>query len=311
MSAVTILTEKESSWIGELASRLRLIQADAASAPANRLEELLQEEVARHLKDVPSANRQRFINALLERFPVGGNVAQSAINAPAPSTPPPKPAPESIEETFERFLSGAEKISVEKRNAFTQELKKAGFKVSESSGASVEVSDELCQKLGLTAGQPLPLNRLVELAVFLIDALTMVDKNALKTMDKLASKSRLLKRSEDLRTAALRFLAGEKESMEPQWKEMRELLGGLFAAMQGAGKDFGRQYLERFSPSAIEDVVQGEARFGWMPGQSSKKECCWDKYKKLAEEYATADLIDRRIRDCLGAFADKTAAPGR
>ena len=73
--------------------------------------------------------------------------------------------------------------------------------------------------------------------------------------------------------------------------------------MLAAGKDFGRDYLSRFSPAAIEDVVAGEGGKLFGP---NKKERCWDKYTDLANDFATPDLIDRRIKDCLAAFIERT-----
>src|SRR2546423_11511651 len=72
--AVTVLTEQESDWVSELANRLRLIQADAVSSTPEKRREFLQEEVARHFKPVPPANRKRFLEALLARFPIAGQV---------------------------------------------------------------------------------------------------------------------------------------------------------------------------------------------------------------------------------------------
>lgn len=43
----------------------------------------------------------------------------------------------------------------------------------------------------------------------------------------------------------------------------------------------------------------------------NKKERCWDKYVRLAKDFETADLVDRRIRDCLAAFAEKKVLGGR
>src|SRR5205085_1785488 len=106
-----------------------------------------------------------------------------------------------------------------------------------------------------------------------------------------------------IRGSAARFLAGESESAEAQVRAVTALLGGLLAAMLAAGKDFGREYLSRFSPAAIEDVVAGEPTRFMGPG---KKERCWEKYTDLANDFATPDLVDRRIKDCLAAFIKKT-----
>ena len=92
---------------------------------------------------------------------------------------------------------------------------------------------------------------------------------------------------------------------------MSALVGGLLAALLGAGRDFGRQYVERFSPGAIEDVIKGEGKAKiWLVGDS-ERELCWEKYKDLAKDYATAELVDRRIRDAVVSFVEKKVLAGR
>jgi hypothetical protein len=43
----------------------------------------------------------------------------------------------------------------------------------------------------------------------------------------------------------------------------------------------------------------------------NKKERCWDKYVRLAKDYETPDLVDRRIRDCLAKFVEEKVLGGR
>jgi hypothetical protein len=85
-------------------------------------------------------------------------------------------------------------------------------------------------------------------------------------------------------------------------------MGGLLAALLAAGKEFGRQYVERFSPTAIEDVVKGEGKLGFF---GNEKALCWDKYRDLARDFSTPEVIDRRIKDCMGTFVDKKVAAAR
>ena len=309
---MTVLTEQESNWVSELANRLRLIQADAVMTAPEKRREFLQEEVARNFKPVPPANRKRFLEALLARFPVAGQVMNfsAAAAAPAPAAPAARPAPESIEETLERFLAGASGLPEGKRAEFSKRLSDAGFAWVDRDSLVLEVSDDLRQKLGLQAGQQPQLSRVVKLAIFLVDALSLLDRNALTTMKKLSPRSELLKRSEEFRNAAARFLLGEGESLEPQWAEMRGLLGGLLAALQGGGRDFGKQFIDVLSPAAIEDVVRSEGS-GSLWGKNTK-ERCWDRYTELAgRDYPTPDIIDRRIKDCMAAFAERFGIAGR
>jgi hypothetical protein len=289
---------------------LRLIQADAAASTPGSRRAILQEEVARHLKTVAVPQRQRYLEALLTRFPVAGEVLKSAppvLEKPDPAPPPPRS--ETIDETLERLIEAAGKVPAEKREEISKTLAQAGLVWVNRDDLVVELTENLRQKLGLQADQQPRLSRVVELTILLVDAFRLLDERALKTMKELKPNSKMLKRPEDFRAAAIKFLTSEIESLDPHLRASRGLLGGFLAAMLGGGKEFGRQFIERLSPNSIEEVVQAEGGFG-MPWQPSKKDCCWEKYKALSVDFATADLIDRRVRDCLAAFIEKTAVSG-
>jgi hypothetical protein len=317
---VTALTEQESHWVSEVAGRLRLIQVGAPGSSREQRREYFQEEVARQLKGVPAGNRKRYLEALLERFPVAGHVVTIAttpvapIAAAAAAPPPPEPRPETPDELLTRFLAEAAKSTDSQRAEFSRRLAEAGFAQVDRDSLVLEVSDKLREGLGLEVGQQPSLTRLVELAVFLVDALYQLDQQALKTMEKLAPRSPMIKRDpRDFRRVAARFLVSEGgDLLEPQWRLVRGLLGALLAAIQGGGRDFGRQYVVQMSPGAIEEIVRadsGSARFPW----SNIKERFWEKFKELSEkEYPTADAVDRKIKDSLAAFAEKAvgARPG-
>ena len=49
--AMTVLSEQEMGQVNDLASRLRRIQMDAATAPPEKRRELLQEEIRQHARD--------------------------------------------------------------------------------------------------------------------------------------------------------------------------------------------------------------------------------------------------------------------
>ena len=300
--ANTALTEEENEWITQCAGRLRLIQADAAAMPAEKRREYLKEELGQSFQNVAPANRKRFLDALLARFPVAGHVVTSAIPQPAPAPAPPKPAAESVDQTLERLLEAVAKLPDDKRAEIANRLADAGLVSVDRDALVLEVPEALQKRLGLPAGQQPHLTRVVELAAFLIEAMVMLDQTALKTMRELSSRSPLLSRSEDFRKTAARFLTDKDVSLEKQWNAIRGLVGGLLAAIQGGGKDYGRKFVESMSPNAIEDVIMSEGGKLFGP---NKKERCWDRYKELCEDMATPDLVDRKIKECLAAFVER------
>jgi len=297
----TVLAEQELGWVNECARRLRTIQADAAAAAPEKRREYLQEEIARSLKAAAPASRKRYLTALLTRFPVAGQVL-SQTPTPQPATPSVQ-AVETPEEMLNKFIGAAAKLPEDERAEFSKRLSEAGFAWVDRDALVLEVSEESQKALGLPAGQQPNLTRMVELAAVLVEVFSRLDQTAIVTMRELSPRTPLIKRPEEFRSAVARFLAGQGDSLEPQMRAMASLLGGLLAGILGGGKDFGRQYVERFSPSAIEDVVIGEGGGGLLG--PNKKERCWNKYTDLARDFATADLVERRIKDCLATFVEK------
>jgi hypothetical protein len=296
----TILTDSEKTWINECSRRLRIVQADGATAPPEKRQEYLNEEIDQSLKAVPTADRKRYLEALMARFPIGESVTESS--SPSSFSSPPAGVTETPEQLLEQFLMVAAKLPEEKRKVVSKQLHEAGLSWIDRDASPLEISQEARLKLGLLTGQQPRLSRVVELAVFLVDEMCLLDANALKTMRELSPRSPLLKRSEDFRKTVSRYLTSDNETLDSQWQSIRGLLGGLLAATQGGCKSFGRQFVEHLSPNAIEDTVVGEGSRVFGP---NKKERCWDKYKDLAGDYATPDLVDRRVKDCLAVFVEK------
>lgn len=304
---MTALTEQETGWINEVAGRLRLIQVDTMQLDAAKRSEFLQEEVERSFKEVAPANRHRLLEALLARFPVAGLSAQPALPA-LPSAPAPTAAPLTPATLLDKLLEALPTLPENERAELTKKLAAARLLPAPAGGAAVTFSEETLRALGLTVGQSADPERLAQLAVLLLDALSRLDQTGLRAAEVLSPRSSLLKRNESVRRAAGRFLAGEPESVELSLREVAGLLGALLAAALGGGRVFGQQYLERFAPTAIEDVVTAEGG-GGMFGPS-KKERCWDRYVDLARDFATPDLVDRRIKECLASVAQRTLEKG-
>jgi hypothetical protein len=298
---VTVLAEDENSLVAKVAERLRLIQSDAATAAPEKRRAYLSEEISQNFKGLAPASHKRCLEALLGRFPVGGRIA---VGVPVESSvPAPAPVNESPSQILERFLSAAANLPEEQHSEMAKRLYEAGFAWIDKGALELEISDDLRQKLGIQAGQRVFLDRVVELTVLLVRVVYELDRTALITLKEIFPKSSLLKRTHDFRYLAGQYLTDKSDSIEPGMREVSALLGAMLAAMLGGGRDFGRQFLEKYSPAAIEDVIMGEGRSGFFG--SNKQERCWDKYISLSKDIATPDLIDRWVKDCFGRFVDK------
>jgi hypothetical protein len=304
----TPLTEQENSWLNEVALRLRAIQTEADAASPERRRACLHEEIGRCFAHVPAENRKRLFQALLKRFPSGKQPGNGQPAATSVAVPVSDPKPSSPDELVATLLASAANLSPDHRTALARKLAEAGFGWVDREQVVLEISDDFRQALGLSADQQPRLARIVQLSLLLIDLLSRLDHMALKTLSDLAPRSALLTRPQEFREAMVSYLTGATDSIEPPIRAVSGLLGGLLAAMLGAGRDFGRQFVERFSPNSIEDVVKGEGKVKLF---GNEKALCWDKYKDLARDYATAELVDRRIKDSLGTFAEKKALAAR
>jgi hypothetical protein len=300
------LTEEESDLVNQCAATLRLIQSDSSAIESGKRHEYLREEISRNLKDVPTTSRERLLKGLLSRFPVGGQVVFTAPAA-APQAEVAR-REETLDELFQRFLALAVDLPEQPRTEFAKKLYDAGLGWVDREALELEISGQLRERLGIQAGRQPQLNRVVELASLLVQTFYEMDRAALLTLKELYPKSSLLHRSKDFRFLAGQYLGGENAEIEPYIRVVSSLIGGMLAAMLGGGRDFGRQFIEKYSPAAIEEVIIVEGRSGFMgPG---KKERCWDKFDNLSKDIATPELIDRWFKDCLGKFVDSRTKNG-
>lgn len=299
--ANTVLTEEELGLINDCAARLRVIQGDAAALAAEKRREYLHEEVHRSFKPLTPGRRKLCLEGLLARFPVAGQVA-GKIAAPAPA---PAPAPETAEKLLERLLAGAGQLSPEQREAFAQRLADAGLACVDRGASELPVPKDLQARLGLPADRQPRLERVAQVAALLVQALHELDRTAMIALKELYPRSPVVSRAQDFRQVTAQYLVGDSQEIEPHLRATTALLGGMLAAMLGGGRDFGRQFVEKFSPDAIEEVIVSEGSKGFMG--PSKKERCWDKYRSLSKDIATPELVDRWLKDCLGRYADSGA----
>jgi len=300
----TFAKDEEWNSISELCSRLKTLQADTADLAPDKRRDFLREEISRSLQGTSPANRKPFLQAVLARFPVAGQI-------PASGSPPPAPAPasESFADVQERFLNAVAKLPAEKRAEVIRTLEKEGLAAPARPGAAAGLSPEVAKNLNLGPNQEPTPDQLGRLCGALLDVLQRLDQAALATLRDVAPKSPLLKKRDDIRTPTAHYLAGQTELLEAQLRHITTLSGALMAGFLGGGRDFGRQYVDRLSPPAIEDVVRSEG--GSSIFGRNVKERCWDKYVLLAKDFETPEVVDRRIRDCLAAFIESKVLGNR
>jgi hypothetical protein len=296
---MTVLSEQENSKINEDANRLRLIHADAAAAAPEKRRDHLQEELERIVKLIPPTDRKGYLKALLARFPVGGRIAAALPAAPVAAAAPPA---QTADELLERFLAAAAKLPEDRRGELSKRLYEKGLGGVDKSALEVEMGDELRQRFGLAAGQQPRLARVVELAAWLVDLSWRLDQATFNAWGELSRSSPLVKRHQDFRAVAARFLTGDNEVIEAHLSAFSTLVGALLVAMQQGGKEFERYYTQRLSPQAVEEIVASEG----VGAFQNRKERCWNKYRELAKDFATPGVIDKQIKDSFVKIVDAT-----
>ncbi len=287
-------------WAAGVAARLKLLQVDGADATAAQRREFFTEEIGRALKTIPAAKHDAYLDALAEKFPAWG------LENSVESTPVAAPAPASPESLLSQLIAALPQMDSATRQDAARRLAEAGLGAAPASGAACELPADLQKKLGLESGA-VAADKAAQLLTALLQELTKLEPLAWETWAQLAPRSAVRRDpgTEELKTAAGRFLRGEADLAPCQQglEKTRKLMAGLLAAIAMGGKEFAEEYMVRFLPQNIEDVVHSRGGGGLFGDSTEKK--CWVKYKELA--YGDPGAIEKRIRDAIARQAEEIA----
>ena len=298
----------ETGWATGVAARLKLLQANCADEPPAKRQEYFAEEIDRALAGIPAGKRTPYLQALEQKFPAWSEAGG------APSAAPAKTESSSLTPAvlLERLIEVVPQLSEETKAEFGRQLVKAGLIKVEKTGGAVEMPEELQKKLGLAPGQPLKVERAFRLLALLSQEMLKLDSLAWETWSKMAPRSAFRKDSRggaDLKSAIEKYVSTDSEDASLQMHQLvertRKLIAGLVGAIPVGGKKFAEEFLIRFLPKNIEDIVG--ARGGGLFGDSIEKRC-WNKYKELA--YPDSDSIEKKIKDAIAKQAEEMATKG-
>jgi len=301
MSDMETHLNEEQKWAGNVASRLRLLQASLADENAANRQEYLGEEVERALREVAPAKRKGYLQVLQGEFPDWQIV-------PLPSGPPSTGSQiveDSPELRLESLLSVVDQLDPEQKSQFAQRLQKAGLGVeSESSESGLRLPEEMHTKLGLAVEQSIQAERAAKLLSILLEQGLILDQLVWNLWKQLAPRSALRREGgNDLGANAGVYLSGDGEMSIQQLAQTigqgRTLTAGLLMAIGGVGRTYAKKHLERFAPEVIKDWA--EMTKGW--GGIEQK--CWRKYLELANEYVTEPVIEKEIQDAIARYAEE------
>ncbi len=289
---------EEALWASGLASRLRLIQADAADDPPAVRHGYIVEEIERALKPVSPSRRKVYLDSLAERFP-----AWEGVRSAPQSDAKVGAAPLTAEDVVARLVELAPTLSPEARATFADQLHKAGLVIKESVGATLDLPPELQKKLGMPPGKPLQMERAVKLLVITTELALALEQQAWSVWKQVAPKSAVRKESE-LNRLAGPYLAGDAEVSTAQLAQpverTRRLNGALLNAVGLAGPEYGKKYVSRLSPEQIKEWSEMEKKWN-----ESIEAACWRKFVQQAAEHATVPAIERELQEAIAKAAEK------
>ena len=298
----------EAAWSAGLAARLRLLQTTCADdAPDLRIG-LLEEEIARAVREVPPDQRRAHLAALADAFPEfiqGDQPAAAAAPAAADPLDFPTLPPEVL---MADLIDAAPGLSSEQRAEYGQRLLAAGFGVAVAgtpapAAAPFELPGEVRARFALPANQPVDAARALRLFGLVTDLTIALDQLAWSVWKQLAPQSVIRRESGpagDFRRLAALYLAGDPEVASPQvaglLDKTRRLVAGLLAALGPAGGTFAREFTERFSPAAIEARAGG----GFFTGGEQRN---WRAYVAMFEQ-VSASSVEHEVLSAVVQYAE-------
>ncbi|HCO92710.1 MAG TPA: hypothetical protein DIU00_01960 [Phycisphaerales bacterium] len=295
------------SQILETANRLRLIQVDFADESEQTRTAYLREEIEKVLKTVLPAERNEFLERLLERFPAGSFVTQTISKEVDVQS-----APVVDESQFKNvdFLVGslleiAPALSDDQKDYIDQSLRQAGLGPKAQQSDSVGLDQKLKEKLKLENERSINAARLAELNAMLVDFVLKLEPLVWNTWRKLSPRSTV--RPQGALTQKIGQILCEDTEMsvnqvDDDLKVLQRLIASMTSAVSCVGGQFAKRHIAKFSPSEIEALVRME------PGSVfvSRDVKCWNKYKQLAETL-NEDSIEMEIRKAIVDYVESLA----
>lgn len=285
------LTEEE-LWAANVASRLKLLQANCANESAADRQEHIAGELERALKEVAPSQRDSYLKVLGERFP-----AWQTVQASRPADSSGDALPEDPESLADRLIESAGSLSSEARATLAGKLHSAGFAVSGGSGASLQAPPELREKLGLKPGQEVDPQRLLKLGTGLTELVQTLDQLVWTLWRQLAPRSTYRRESEFGKLVGP-YLSGDPEVstqvVAQPLERSRKLIAAFLGSVGRAGSTYAKKHTSRFAPEVIEDFANMEKK--WT---ESLEVACWRKYRDHYKEHASESAIENEIQEAI------------
>lgn len=291
----------------ETANRLRLIQADFADESGQTKRDYFREEIEKALATILPAEREGFLQRLLEQFPSGGFAAQPGERTEGmkDTSTLPESRLRNVDFLIQNLLEIAPTLTEEQKVIIDKSLQVAGLRSEVTRGDSPDLGQELKAKLQISGERSLRTAELSELAAMLVEFVLKLEPLVWNTWRTLSPRSAVRPQGA-LAKKIGQFLSGDGQvsgsSVDDDLKVLQKLIAAMTTAVSRAGAQFAKRHLAKFSPSEIAALVKME------PGSVfvSHEVKCWRKYVELAETL-NEDAIDMEIRKVIVDYVESLA----
>jgi hypothetical protein len=296
-------TTERGKKLAALAARLRVLHSELADQGADLRAEQLQDEVKRAVSGMAPQEREPFLAALMEQFPVWSNGGPAAPAAPAPVASAPAPEVKDPRVLADKLIENSRGLSESERASIAQKLMGAGFaviQVRESAGGlpSAQVND-LRKVLQIPAEQPVSPAHVVELAAVLSEFILKLEPWACTYWRELApdAKNPVY---QVLNKELARFVSGDeglnKEKLQKSTHRMRSLVSLLMKGVMEAGRQFARDHLAKYSLDAVKQAAPKEMF-------KADEYRYWKQYERLMDGVDTS-VIEQRVKQVIARDVD-------
>ena len=288
------------------ANRLRMVQYDLADEEPQVRQDYLADELRRALEEVPTAQRQQFLQRLEDRFPSWDS--QVAVAAPAQEAVPRSAVDERelSDASFlvSRLIKVAPSLSEAERQVVKDRLAAADLARTKTTvGFRADAVDALAVLLDLDkAAAPDPERGLAAVDLLMTAAVDL-DKMIWKTWREIAPKEKLRDPGK-LKSNLARWLAGDEDISRTEVGEslehLRRMIASMILAIRNAPREWTHRHLEKMSVAAIESLVDFEG----TKLLESRDVKCWRKYRELAEGLDEVSIA-REILQVVAEYAGR------
>jgi hypothetical protein len=298
--------EKMEQHVLETSNRLRLIQVDFADESEQTRADYLREEIEKALKTVLPAERNEFLQRLLEKFPTGSFITQSMLKEQEIQSAPAEDESKLKDVDFlvQSLLEIAPTLSDDQKEFIDKSLQQAGLRPEVPLESSVEPAQEQKKEIQVGSGN-ISDSKLAELNALLVDFVLKLEPLVWNTWRKLSPRSAVRPQG-SLKKNIEQFLGDGNEISSEQFdndlKVLQRLIAAIISAVSQAGGQFAKRHLAKFSPSEISALVKMEHGSVFVSNEVK----CWRKYVELAETL-NEDSIEMEIRKAIVDYVESLA----